>query len=54
MDDAKILEVSLFGGKILVTFADGVMALLEPGMIRRLAVEAGALTPLPTEPVDSN
>jgi hypothetical protein len=26
--EAKIMEVSLFGGKILVTFADGMMALL--------------------------
>jgi hypothetical protein len=47
MDDAKIVEVSFFGGKVLVTFADGMMALLEPGLICRLAVEAGSLQPLP-------
>ena len=54
MDDAKIVEVSFFGGKVLVTFADGMMALLEPGLIRRLAVDADALKPLPKEPVDSD
>jgi hypothetical protein len=43
MDDAKIVEVSFFGGKVLVTFEDGMMALLEPGLIRRLAMEADAL-----------
>jgi hypothetical protein len=53
-DDAKIVEVSFFGGKVLVTFADGMMALLEPGLIRRLAVEADALKPLPKEPSSSN
>jgi hypothetical protein len=46
-DDANIAEVCFFGGKVLVTFADGMMALLEPGMIRRLAVEADALKPSP-------
>jgi hypothetical protein len=46
-DDTQIVEVSFFGGKILVTFADGMMALLEPGQIRRLAVESNALTPFP-------
>jgi hypothetical protein len=30
------------------------MALLEPGMIRRLAVEADALKAAPKEPVDSD
>jgi hypothetical protein len=53
-DDIKIVEVSFFGGKVLVTFADGMMALLEPGMIRRLAVEADALKAAPKEPVDSD
>ena len=50
--EAKIVEVSFFGGKILVTFADG-MALLEPSQIRQLAVETNALTPLPTDDVPS-
>jgi hypothetical protein len=53
-DDIKIVEVSFFGGKVLVTFADGMMALLEPGMIRRLAVEADALKTLPKEVLDSD
>jgi hypothetical protein len=52
--DTKIVEVSFFGGKVLVTFADGMMALLEPGMIRRLAVEADALKPTPKKPVESD
>jgi hypothetical protein len=47
--DAKIVEVSFFSGKMLVTFADGMMALLEPGQIRQLAVESNALTRLPTD-----
>ena len=46
--DAKIVEVSFVSGKIL-TFAHGMMALLEPGQIRQLAVESNALTPLPTD-----
>ena len=51
--EAKIVEVSFFGGKILVTFADGMMAMLEPGQIRQLAVESNALTPLPTDDIPS-
>jgi hypothetical protein len=51
--EAKIMEVSFFGGKILVTFADGMMAMLEPGQIRQLAVESNALTPLPTDDIPS-
>jgi hypothetical protein len=51
MDDANFVEVSFLGGKVLVTFADGMMALLEPGLIRRLAVEAGSLKPLPKSPL---
>jgi hypothetical protein len=47
--DAKTVEVASFGGKILVTFEDGMMALLEPGQIRHLAVESNALTPPPIE-----
>jgi len=50
---SKIVEVSFFGGKILVTFADGMRALLEPGQIRQLAVESNALIPLPTDDVPS-
>jgi hypothetical protein len=47
--ETKIVEVSFFSGKILVTFDDGMMALLEPGQVRQLAVESNALTPLPTD-----
>ena len=52
-DEAKIVEAYFFGGKLLVTFGDGQVALLEPGQIRRLAVESNALTLLPTEDVPS-
>jgi len=52
-DEAKIVEVSFFGGKLLVTFRDGRVALLEPGQIRQLAVESNALTLLPTEDIPS-
>jgi hypothetical protein len=48
-NDVNIVEVVSFGGKILVTFEDGMMALIEPGQIRHLAVESNALTPLPIE-----
>ena len=51
--ETKIVEVSFFGGRILVTFADGMMALLEPGQIRQLVVESNALAPLPTGDVPS-
>jgi hypothetical protein len=52
-DDAKIVEVSFVGRKILVTFSDGMIALLEPGQIRQLAVASNALTPLPLEDIVS-
>ena len=48
---AKIVEMSFFGAKILVTFADGMMALLEPGQIRQLAVESNTLTPVPKDDI---
>lgn len=51
--EAKIVEVSFFGRKILVTFSDGMMALLELGQIRQLAVESNALAPLPIGDVPS-
>jgi hypothetical protein len=43
-DESKIVEVTLFGGKVLVTFADGEIALLEHRQIRQLAIESNALT----------
>ena len=51
--EAKIVEVSFFSGKVFVTFDDGMMALLEPGQIRQLAVESNALTPLPIGDIPS-
>jgi hypothetical protein len=51
--EARIVEISFFGGKILVTFSDGMMALLEPGQIRQLAVESNALAPLPIGDIPS-
>jgi hypothetical protein len=52
-DEAKIVEVCFLGGKILVTFADRMMALLEPGQIRQLAIDSNALAPLPIGDVPS-
>jgi hypothetical protein len=49
MSGERIIEVSTFGGKVLVTFADGHLALLEDAQIRRLAVRLKALIPLPAE-----
>ncbi len=41
---AKIVEISLMGGgNVLVTFADGMMARLEPEQIRQVAVDANTL-----------
>ena len=51
--EAKIVEVSFFGGKILVTFDDGMMTLLEPGQVRQLAIESNALSPVPTDDIPS-
>jgi hypothetical protein len=53
-DDFKIVEVAFFGEKVLVTFADGMMALLEPGQIRRLAIEANVLKPVPKRLIESD
>jgi hypothetical protein len=52
-DDATIVEVSFFSGKILVSFSDGMIALLDPGHIRRLAVETDTLMPEPLEDIRS-
>jgi hypothetical protein len=45
----RIIEVSTFQGKVLVTFADGQMAFLEDAQIRRLAIRLRALIPLPVD-----
>ena len=46
-DNTKIVEVSLFGGRILVTFSDGMMAFLEAVQIHHLAVDAQTMMRLP-------
>jgi hypothetical protein len=43
----KIVEVVLFGGKILVTFSDGRMATLNPEEIYAKSVEAPPNSNLP-------
>jgi hypothetical protein len=48
--ESKIAEVSLFAGKVLVMFGDGMMALLEPGQLRHFA----QLKPIPKGPLDSD
>jgi hypothetical protein len=50
---SQIVEVAFFGGKVLVTFGDGMIALLEPSAVRRLAVEANALTSPPPSALTS-
>jgi hypothetical protein len=44
---ASVIEVSCFGGKVLVTFSDGTMAIFEAAQIRHLALQVKALIPLP-------
>jgi hypothetical protein len=48
-DKTAIVEVSAFQGKVLVTFADGHLALLDATQIRKLAVRVKALIPLPVD-----
>jgi hypothetical protein len=48
-DATRIVEVSVFSGKVLVTFSDGKLAFLEGPQIRRLAVQLNALIPLPED-----
>jgi hypothetical protein len=52
--DTHIIEVAFFGGKVLVTFSDGMMALLEPGQIRHFAEQTEALKPIPKGLLDSD
>ena len=51
---SKIVEVAFFSGRVLVTFADGMMALLEPEQIRHFAEQTEALKPAPKGPFDSD
>jgi hypothetical protein len=53
-DSSKIEEVAFFGGRVLVTFADGMMALIEPSQIRHFAEQIEALKPVPKGPLDSD
>jgi hypothetical protein len=53
-DDSGIVEVAFFSGKVLVTFNDGMMALLEPSQIRLLAIEADVLRPVPKGLLESD
>jgi len=47
VDKSTILEVTFFSGQVLVAFADGMMALLEPGQVRQFAEHLEALKPIP-------
>lgn len=53
-DKSKIEDVAFFGGRVLVTFADGMMALIEPSQIRHFAEQIEALQPIPKEPMDTD
>jgi hypothetical protein len=44
---SDILEVSLLGANVLVTFADGMMASFDPQQLRQLASDRGSLRPPP-------
>jgi hypothetical protein len=45
----QMIEAILLDGRLLVTFADGKIALLEPGPIYRLAVSSEAFLSPPTQ-----
>jgi hypothetical protein len=53
-DKSTILEVAFFSGRVLVTFADGMMALIEPSQIRQFAEHLEALKPIPRGLLDSD
>jgi hypothetical protein len=53
-DKSNIEEVAYFSGRVLVTFADGMMALLEPSQIRQFAEQTEALQPVPKGLLDSD
>ena len=53
-DQSKIMEVAFFSGRVLVTFADGMMALFEPSQIRQFAEQTEALQPIPKGLLDSD
>jgi hypothetical protein len=47
--DAKVIEVSILQGKLLVVFSDQTTASLDLRQLRSLAVELDLLPPLPKE-----
>jgi hypothetical protein len=47
--EAKVIEVSIFQGKLLVVFSDQTTASLDLNQLRSLAVELDVLTPSPKE-----
>ena len=49
MDETRIVEVTRMDGKVLVTFADGKIAILEDAQIRPFAVDPSELDPSPIE-----
>jgi hypothetical protein len=53
-DKSTILEVAFFSGRVLVTFADGMMALIEPSQIRQCAEHLEALKPITKGLLDSD
>jgi hypothetical protein len=53
-DKHKIDDVAFFGGRVLVTFADGMMALIEPRQIREFVEQIEAIQPVPKGPSDSD
>ena len=46
-DGAKIVEVTRMASKVLVTFSDGKIAILEDAQIRLLAIDPSELDPSP-------
>jgi hypothetical protein len=53
-DKSTILEVAFFSGRVLVTFADGMMAFFEPGQVRQFAERIEAIKPIPKGLLDSD
>jgi hypothetical protein len=47
---SEIIEVSLLGDAVLITFADEMVALVEADKIRRFAEEINAVKPAPKGP----
>jgi hypothetical protein len=52
MDEAKVVEVTRMDGKVVVTFSDGKIAILDDATIRPFAVDPSTLDPSPLEDWD--